>query len=124
MDIHRLRDQIAIAQAHFTNVEIRYTAQGAICAKLALQTSAGTIYILSMSFDGYPHQMPRVVVDLPTIVASPHRYSDGNICYMHPSMWNPGIHDVKFVVARTAKWLNKYEIWKRTGRWPGAELRH
>jgi hypothetical protein len=39
-------------------------------------------------------------------------------------MWNPGIHSLAFVLARAAKWLNKYDVWRVRGKWPGAEIRH
>jgi NTE family protein len=58
------------------------------------------------------------------ISIGPHRYDAGNICYLHQSFWNPGRHDLTFVLARAAKWLNKYEVWKQTRIWPGAEIRH
>jgi hypothetical protein len=66
--------------------------------------------------------MPRVFIDAPTITHAPHRYQGGHICYLHPSMWNPGAHHLTFVIARAAKWLNKYEVWRNNGgtKWPGA----
>ena len=124
VDIHRLRVEVAQAQMQFSNVELRLTAQSEPYAKVALQTSAGAVYVLSVFFDGYPNRMPQVFVDAPSLQAPPHRYKDRHICYMHPSMWNPGIHDLTFVIARAAKWLNKYEVWKRMGRWPGAAIEH
>ena len=30
---------------------------------------------------------------------APHRYQGGHICYLHPSMWNPGAHHLTFVIA-------------------------
>lgn len=37
---------------------------------------------------------------------------------------DPGIHQLSFVIARAAKWLNKYEAWKPNGYvWPGAEIK-
>jgi hypothetical protein len=29
-----------------------------------------------------------------------------------------------FVIGRAAKWLNKYDIWRVRGTWPGAEIKH
>jgi ubiquitin-protein ligase len=105
-------------------VELHPTADGKAYVKTALQTPA-QMYVLSIKFpENYPHEMPRTFVDAPPITVAPHRYQNGNICYLHPSMWNPGIHNLAFVIARAAKWLNKYEIWKRQGKWPGAEIKH
>jgi hypothetical protein len=124
VDTYRLRVEVAEAQMQFSNVELRLTTQSVPYAKVALQTSVGSVYVLSVFFDGYPSRMPQVFVDAPALQAPPHRYKDRHICYMHPSMWNPGLHDLTFVIARAAKWLNKYEVWKRTGNWPGAEIQH
>ena len=59
--------------------------------------------------------MPRVFIDAPAITYAPHRYRPDNICYLHPSMWNPGAHNLTFVIGRAAKWLNKYEVWRNNG---------
>jgi len=29
-----------------------------------------------------------------------------------------------FVIARAAKWLNKFEVWRTNGKWPGASIDH
>ena len=93
-------------------------------ALVALQT-ARRIYTLDVKFpDTYPHSMPQVFVRKPTLEASPHRFPDDQICYLHSSMWNPGRHDLIFVIARAAKWLSKYEIYRAKGRWPGAGMAH
>jgi ubiquitin-protein ligase len=124
MNIHRIQQEFADAQRSFAYVELHPTADGKVYAKTALQTP-GSMYVLSIKFpDNYPNEMPRVYVDAPAITSAPHRYQHGNICYLHPSMWNPGTHHLTFVIARAAKWLNKYEIWRTRGAWPGAEIRH
>jgi ubiquitin-protein ligase len=124
MDISRIQREFADAQKTFSIVELRPTTEGAVYARTALQTGAGT-YVVSIRFpDNYPNEMPRVFIDAPPIPTSPHRYQGGHICYLHSAMWNPGLHDLTFVIARAAKWLSKYEIWRTRGEWPGAEIRH
>ena len=124
MDVNRVQREFSEAQKTFEYLELHPTTGGKAFAKTALQTP-NQMYVLSIRFpDYYPNEMPRVYVDAPPISYSPHRYRDGNICYLHPSMWNPGIHNLSFVIGRAAKWLTKYEIWKRNGRWPGAEIKH
>src|SRR5256885_1422634 len=119
MDISRIQREFTEALQTFSMVELRPTTDGNVYAKTALQTGAGT-YVLSIRFpDNYPNEMPRVYIDAPAITTSPHRYNGGNICYLHPSMWNPGVHNLKFVIARAAKWLGKYEVWRVKGEWPG-----
>lgn len=124
MDVNRVQREFYEAQRTFEYLELHPTSGGKVFARAALQTSS-QMYVLSIKFpDYYPNEMPRVYVDAPSISHSPHRYREGNLCYLHPSMWNPGIHNLSFVIGRAAKWLNKYEIWKRNGRWPGAEIKH
>jgi ubiquitin-protein ligase len=126
MDIIRIQREFAEAQRTFALVELKPTTDGKVYARTALQTAAGQNYVLSIRFpDTYPNELPHVYVDAPAILSyAPHRYKSGNICYLHPSMWNPGTHHLTFVIARAAKWLNKYEVWRTKGSWPGAELKH
>jgi len=124
MDIQRIRSEVVAATRTFPNVEVYPTADGGIYVKAMLQSAVGIVYFPSIYFAGYPATMPRVYISKPELAASPHRYREGNICYLHPNMWNPGRHDLTFVLGRTAKWLNKYEVWRATGRWVGAQLQH
>lgn len=124
MNLFRIQQEFSEAQKTFAYVELHPTTDGKVFAKTALQTP-NSMYVLSIRFpDNYPNEMPRVYVDAPTITNAPHRYQQGNICYLHPSMWNPGAHHLTFVIARAAKWLNKYEVWRTMGKWPGAEIKH
>ncbi len=125
MNILRIQQEFRQAQEHFAFIELHPTLDGKVYVKVALQSSIQQLYTLSIKFpDAYPNEMPSVFIDAPALGVAPHRFNSGNICYLHPSMWNPGIHDIKFVIARAAKWLNKYEVWKRQGQWPGKEIRH
>ncbi len=124
MNSSRIQREVIDAQQVFAYVELYPTTDGRVYVRVALQTRT-QLYIISIRFpDTYPNEMPRVYVDAPRIGTAPHQYQAGNICYMHPSMWNPGGHNLTFVIARAAKWLNKYEVWKTRGTWPGAEIRH
>ena len=126
MDIVRIRREFADAQQTFSLVELKPTPEGTVYARVALQTVAAKQYVVSIRFpDSYPNEMPRVFVDAPIIGTTPHRYQGGALCYLHPAMWNPGIHNLTFVIGRAAKWLNKYEVWRSNGgTWPGAEIKH
>jgi ubiquitin-protein ligase len=124
MDINRIHREFSEAKKTFAYVELHPTADGKVFARTALQTISG-VYVLSIKFpESYPNEMPRVFVDAPAITNAPHRYKSGNICYLHPSMWNPGVHHLAFVIWRAAKWLNKYEVWRNRGTWPGAGIEH
>jgi hypothetical protein len=124
MDMQRVRLEVAQAARQFAFVEAHPTDYGGVYVKAALQTSAAKTYFLSIQFPDYPNRMPHVLVTKPALRPSPHRYTSGHICYLHPNMWNPGRHNLEFVLARVAKWLNKYEVWLVERRWPGAEVPH
>ena len=124
MNLVRIRGEIVAAQRYFDFVESHATAQGGVVVLIALQT-ARRIYTLAVSFpESYPNSMPEVHVRRPDLPPSPHRYPDNQICYLHPHMWNPGRHDLTFVIKRAAKWLAKYEVYRQTGKWPGAGIDH
>ncbi len=125
MDIQRIHLEVQRACEAFAYVEVHPTGHGGVYVKSAFQTSAGRTYIVAVHLNDYPSRMPQVYVTQPALLQTvPHRYREGNLCYLHPSMWNPGLHSLTFVLARIAKWLNKYEVWRETGRWPGAQLAH
>jgi hypothetical protein len=125
MDVNRIRLEVAQALRSFALVEAHPTSEGGVFVKAALQTAMGNTYIISIQFQNYPNQMPKVYVTKPALPANTkHTYTAGNICYLHPNYWNPGRHDLTFVLARVAKWLNKFEVWRQGRGWPGAELVH
>jgi len=124
VNVQRIYSEVREAAAKFALVEAHPTGDGGVFVKAGFQTSAGNTYFTKILFPDYPAGMPRVYVTMPALQSSPHRYTDGHICYLHPSMWNPGRHDLTFVLGRVAKWLNKYEVWRIRGRWPGAEIKH
>lgn len=124
MNLPRIRRDITNAQGKFDYVEAHSTPTGGLKAMVALQTTK-RIYTLDITFpDSYPSAMPKVFVRKPKLDSSPHRYPDDQICYMHSSVWNPGSHDLAFVIARSAKWLSKYEVYLVKRRWPGAGIDH
>ena len=126
MDIQRICSEVVQATKKFAYVEAHPTGNGGVFVKAVMQTTAGNTYFAAIHFANYPSQMPKVFITKPDLQGGvPHKYIDGNLCYLHPNMWNPGRHDLTFVLGHTAKWLNKYEVWRQNGgRWPGASLRH
>ena len=124
MNLVRIRRDIVNAQQHFDYVEAHPTDTGGLMALVALQT-VRRVYTLAVTFpDTYPSAMPKVFVRRPTLEYSPHQFPHDRICYLHPSFWNPGRHDLRFVIARAAKWLAKYEVFRARGCWPGAGIDH
>jgi hypothetical protein len=124
VSIQRIRTEIRAASGHFPNIEPYTTTDGNIYIKAALQTSLGHMYIVMITFGGYPSTMPKVTVVTPALNHGMHMYRDGYICYMYPSFWNPARHDLLYVLAQTAIWLNKHEIYMAKGVWPGPSLAH
>ena len=126
MDIQRIRREVTAAGTTFAWLEVRPTTDGlGVFVKAVLQTSASNTYVLTITFPNYPNQMPKVAIAQPSVRwFTPHRYNDDSICYLHPSMWNPGRHDLKFVLAQAAVWLNKHEIFTHNGSWPGPGIAH
>lgn len=124
MNVQRIQLEIQRAMEHFPYIESQTTADGGIYIKAVLQTIVGQMYVICVTFVGYPSVLPRVTVITPAVTHSKHMYTTGNICYMHPSFWNPGKHDLKFVLAQVAVWLNKHEVFKQKGVWPGRGLEH
>jgi ubiquitin-protein ligase len=126
MDLARVNREVEEARKSFPNIECHPTSNGSVYVLAALQTSTGRLYTLSVTFpDNYPNSPAQVLIRKPELSGvPPHRYNSGHICYILPKVWNPGRHDLTFVIARAAKWLAKYEVWAVTSRWPGAGLAH
>ena len=87
-EFSRVRADIRAAYDHFPNTESYTTTDGGIYIKAALQTSVGQVYIVMVTFSGYPSAMPRVTVITPAVKHIMHMYREGHICYMLPSFWN------------------------------------
>ena len=124
MNLVRIRREIVTARRYFDYVEGHPTPGGGVMALIALETTRH-VYTMAVSFpEAYPNTMPEVHIRRPPLRPSPHRYSDDRICFLHPHMWNPGRHDLMFVIQRAAKWLAKYEVYQQTRKWPGAGIDH
>jgi len=125
MNHRRIAHDVLAASLQFPNIELS-NGPWASSALLALKTSTGRIYTLDVAFpDVYPNMPPEFRIRMPQLRrGAPHLYGDGRLCLMHPSRWNPGAHTLTYAIARAAKWLNKYEVWQATGRWPGRHHKH
>lgn len=125
MDVQRLASEMVALKGQFPQVELRSGPDRTLHVKFALQTTASRVFVGRIELERFPVQAPLVFIDAPQIAPrAPHRYNSGSLCLMHPSFWNPGCHDLVFVMSRTAKWLNKYDVWCAKGTWPGRGLDH
>jgi hypothetical protein len=96
-----------------------------ISAEGAIDTQNGNTYGIRLTLDGFPYALPKVFPKGWTPHPSaPHKYLDGSLCIMRSDQWRQ-YFTVALVVAKTAIWLGKYEIWKRNGHlWPGLGQAH
>lgn len=107
---------------HFPDFSF-YSSGGRVTSvKGYLRTNYSNSYYARVEVpDSYPHSIPKVWILTGYINAnSPHVYKGGNICVMKSEQWS-SVYSLAFMVARTAVWLNKYDIWSQTGRWPGKD---
>lgn len=99
---------------------------GAItAAEGAIDTQNGNTYGIRIDLTNFPYALPKPFPKGWTAhPAVPHKFADGSLCIMRAAQWRTQF-TVAFVVAKTAIWLAKYEVWKRNGNvWPGREQKH
>ncbi len=96
-----------------------------VAAEGAIDTQNGNTYGIRIDLAGFPYTLPKPFPKgWPPHPDVPHRYNDASLCVMRSAQWRTNF-TVAFVVAKTAIWLAKYEIWKRNGHvWPGKHQRH
>jgi hypothetical protein len=94
-------------------------------AEGAIDTQYSNTYGFRITLNSYPYALPKVYPkDWTPHPLTPHRYNDGSLCIMRSAQWHP-YFTVALVVAKTAIWLGKYELWKRNNHiWPGLEQKH
>lgn len=88
-----------------------------------LRTSVGNHYAVQVLLPAdYPHSIPHIV-PAGWEAHGPHIYISGSLCIMKPEQWRP-FYSLAFVVARTAMWCNKFDVFRAKGYWPGNEQPH
>ena len=90
-----------------------------------LDTQYNNSYGIRIELSNYPFALPRIIPkDWTPHPDVPHKYNSGSLCVMRSDQWRTHF-TIALVVAKTAIWLNKYELWKRNGHlWPGLGQRH
>jgi len=80
--------------------------------------NGGHILLSIVLSHGYPNTAPKVFAH-PMPDNTPHRWKDGSLCIFGTmAQWNPGAHDVYFVLGLARQWLKKYHSWRREAEWP------
>lgn len=94
-------------------------------AEGALDTQYNNTYGIRITLRNYPHALPKIYPKEWSIhPKSPHKFNDGSLCVMRSCQWRKHF-TIALIVAKTAIWLGKYELWKRDDhRWPGLSQRH
>ena len=114
-----IETDIRKAMEHFSLLE----RSGLREVKVALQGPEWPA-VMRISLATYPVRCPPIFVTSPELPPhtpdqGDHRFSRQQICYMKPDMWDPVRHNLVFAIARAAKWLAKWQVREKTGRWPG-----
>lgn len=120
MNIDRIKDDMEAAIQQFP--QFKPFLKGGIYSLIGfLQTNSNNVYKCQIIVPrSYPNSPPKAFTIQPTkIPFGPHMWRDGQLCLFKNERWNPGKHDLEFIIARVAKWLNKYEVWKVKKIWPG-----
>ncbi len=94
-------------------------------AKGWLKTNAGNTYRIQIkTSSSFPYELPTVwPTDWTPPASCPHRFQSGSLCIMRSAQWT-STFTIAFVVAKTAIWLNKYDVWRSSGAWPGKSQPH
>lgn len=118
----RMAEERRILAEHFPGFslwESHETDEYAVAAG-RLSTFTGRRYALRIVLPAaYPHGLPKIIPDGWKPNSNPHMIG-GGLCVMKSSQWQSYM-SVAFIVAKSALWLNKYEIYVDKGIWPGAE---
>ena len=87
-----------------------------------LKSNLGTIYGIKIIIKKpYPSNMPYIETVGWTIQdGCPHMNNKTWPCVWNSNVWRK-FYTMAFLVSKCALWINKYEVWKRTGEWIGVQ---
>lgn len=105
--------------------EYPYTPVGSLFWGGRLKTNFDTEYSVAVVYPAnYPYGQIRAFVRELQGVSTPHRYIDGHLC-LYSNDHGGGGEGIGLettaatIVGWAAAWLNAWEVFKRTGNWPG-----
>lgn len=119
----RLHTEQRLLAENFRQFSFRQDRKGNVYVTGALRTNAGRAYQVNIELPpDYPHSIP-FIFPVGWKADCPHAYKAGNLCIMRPDQWRP-IFSLAFVVSKVALWVNKYDVYRAKGYWPGNEQQH
>lgn len=118
----RLAVEREILANHFPQFTLRSSRAARVYAVATgqLSTFAARRYRIEITLSSnYPHKLPTINPIDWTPRKNPHLIN-GGLCVMRANQWR-SFMSVAFLVAKSALWLNKYEVFLDKGVWPGPE---
>jgi ubiquitin-protein ligase len=118
----RLATEKRILADHFPQFTLseRDSADAFAVATGSLETFTGKSYRLRIVLaKSFPHSLPTIQPSGWVPRTNPHLIR-GGLCVMTSSQWT-SFMSTAFIVAKSALWLNKYEVFLDRGIWPGPE---
>lgn len=126
------RYEIASMQKKFPQFKLfegdarfRFIPRGAMFWGGRLKTNFGTEYSLAVVYPvNYPNGQIKAFVQELMDVPTPHKYVDGHLCLYSNDHGGAGEGigsetTAVTIVAWAAAWLNAWEVYRRTKKWPG-----
>jgi hypothetical protein len=122
-DAERMHREQEVLGRYFPDFElVRSKSTGKYAARGVLSTHLNLYGIRIVLPTNYPYGMP----DIEPVgwqPSGPHTYGSNSLCVMRHEQWRNS-YSVALVVAKAAIWVNKYEIYRKDGKWPGNEQLH
>lgn len=119
----RLKEEARVLNRHFQGWTVRRGSSagdfGIVRGTLAVDFARSAYQFEIVLPPGYPHKLPRVVPVGWVPRSNPH-IINGGLCVMKETQWH-SFMSAAFLVAKSALWINKYEIYLDKGIWPGGE---
>lgn len=122
--------EYAAVTDRFPNFQLAKDRHGNLYWHGQLTTNFGTRYRVKICYPSdYPSTPPLAYVTHPEPKDAPHMYGSGEPCLFHPEQgashgFDPARTTAAAVIGWTAEWLACYEVYRRTGRWPGGKPQH
>lgn len=112
----RLNQELQELRGTGVQFSIMITEEKELAIRFPLPAGDPAFRVMIKLHHGYPNVTPNVSID-GLEKRTPHTWADGSICFLRDGRWNPGKHDLSFVVAKTQEWIEGYQGWITRGKW-------